>query len=263
MAVNSSRPPASKTVVLTRSHEDNHALAVALTAAGLEVLEVPTAEIGACQPTQGLEAIWQALREVQAVTFTSRHGVWAWVEHGGDAALRAFASRGGAIGVVGPATSAALVDLGHVPTVTAAPATGEALAAQLAAYLLPASGAVPAKVLAVQARRARPELVDGLRSVGVAVEIAAIYDNRVPAGPDTATLLACHSAGAIYVAAPSAAERLLAWDPDLRGRPFVAIGPTTAAALRERHGIEARGVAQDPSQEAVVRAIVDALAALG
>jgi len=46
------------------------------------------------------------------------------------------------------------------------------------------------------------------------------------------------SIAAVACASPTAARNILAWNPWLRSRPFVAIGPTTGEALRRELGVE-------------------------
>lgn len=245
------------TVVLTRSQDDNASLRAHLHAAGVNVIEVPTAALRDVPPEPDVDTVRTWCTQVQAVAFTSRHGVEAFCRQIGSDALRLARDHGAQIAAVGQATAGALhAACVGVDIAVAEPATGEHLAFRLADDL---EGTRDARVLAVQGRHARPELLHGLQRHGIAVDIAVVYENAVPEPPAAEILLACASADLIYVAAPSAADRLLAWAPGLRDRPFVVIGPTTAAELQARHGLTPAAIAAAPAEQAVLAAIVSVL----
>ena len=241
------------TVVLTRSTDDNTALADRLTVAGVLVLELPTVCMTQVAPDQSQAELNELVRRAPALAFTSRYGVSAWVARFGAEDLHSARRRGVEIGVVGRATAQALLDAGVTPSLIADPATGLALAAQFLSRLPPPMGA---PVLTIGGRHTRPELADDLKAGGQKVTQIVVYENRAPPPPADEDLQRADSAAAIYVAAPSAADRLLAWRPGLGARPFVAIGPTTAAALAQRHGIVAAAVAESPRIAAVEAAIL-------
>lgn len=247
---------AAVTVVLTRSSEDNAPLRAALQARGVAVLEVPTVDVRAVGPEPDAATVDAWMGSARAVAFTSRNGVQSFAKLLGSSRLTAFARDGGLIAAVGKATAQVLVSEG-IEGVLAVhePMTGSHLAEALADRLEGGEGAV----VAFQGRHARPELTDGLRQRGVEARVVVVYENAVPAAPAADLLRACAAAHAIFVAAPSAADRLLAWAPELRDRRFVAIGPTTAAELQARHGIQAATVASSPAAAAILGAIEQAL----
>ncbi len=223
-------------VVLTRAHEDNRALRERLEQAGVAVLEVPTAQFGdvPLPPEQR-----RALPSHDALTFASAHAVAAFARQLSAAEVQEIAAT---IGAVGQTTARALERIGLPAAVVAqSPSTGQALAELLIARL-PAR----ARVLVVQARQSQPELVVQLRAAGLYVEVAVVYENVEPHAPSSELLRRAAQARAIYLAAPSAADRLLAWAPDLRDRPLVAIGATTATALRDKHGVPPAAQAASP-----------------
>ena len=234
------------TIVLTRAHEDNQALRARLEQAGVNVLELPTAQFVdvALPPAQVA-----LLPDCAALTFASAHAVAAFARQLSAAQVQAIH---GIIAAVGPGTAAALARIGlHVTLVADAPSTGEALAALVVARLPPQQ-----TVFVVQARQSQPELVERLRAAGHAVHICVVYENSEPAPPAADLLAQVAAARAIYLAAPSAAERLLAWGPGLRDRPLVAIGTTTAAALRDKFAIEPAAVAASPDLADVTAALL-------
>lgn len=242
-------------VVLTRSREDNASLRARLQAAGVTVLEVPTAELRdvPAEPDEATVRAWCG--QADAIAFTSRHGVEAFERVLGVQLLREAKARGALLAAVGRTTAEALQDacLG-VDVEAAEPATGSRLAVQLADTL--ADGA---QVLLVQGRHARPELAQGLQSHGLRVLRAVVYENAEPPAPTAEVLEASARADLVYLAAPSAADRLLAWAPHLRDRAFAAIGPTTAGELSEHHGITVIAVAPRPDEDAVLRTLLTCL----
>lgn len=238
------------TVVLTRSSDDNAPLSKALQAHGVEVVEVPTACLRDVPPEPPAAVVRDWLASARAVAFTSRHGVLAGVRALGPQAL----GRAGLVrAAVGEATAEALAGQGLAVEVLA-DGTGAQLAEALAAQLAPGD-----TVVAVQGRHARPELAEGLRSRGLLVQVAVVYANAEPDPPPATQAAAARTADLVYLAAPSAADRLLAWLPDLRDRRFAAIGPTTAAELRARHGIEPVAIAPRPDLATVLDTLLAAL----
>ncbi len=239
-------------VVLTRSHEDNAHLRLALQGHGIEVVEAPTAELRDLPAEPDVATVQQWCRSVDAIAFTSRHGVQAFCRQLSAQLLRDSRARGAIVAAVGRSTAEALL-LACVGVDIQAdePSTGARLAIQLSDTL--GEGAA---VLAVQGRHARPELEQGLQTHGFKVLRAVVYENACPDAPSAEVLAACARADLIYVAAPSAASRLLAWAPDLRDRAFLAIGPTTAAELAARHALTATAVAASPDDEAALAAVL-------
>ncbi len=235
-----------KLVVLTRAHEDNQALRVRLEHAGVRVLEVPTAQFADVALT---DDHLRFLETCDAVTFASAHAVAAFARQ-----LSADEVHGihCLVAAVGPTTTAALERIGLPAGLTAhTPSTGHALAELLSARLNH-----PSRILVVQARQSQPELVDLLHAAGHEVRVAVVYENVEPLAPTAELRAEMAQAQAIYLAAPSAADRLLAWAPDLRDRPLVAIGGTTAAALRDKHGIQPAAQAASPDLADVAAALL-------
>ena len=245
------------TLLLTRAHDDNAALAAAVQAAAMHcdvtVVSLPTARFEPVPPRASKAEFTAFLRDHDAVAFTSRRAVDALQTLGWIEALRAHP----AVAVVGAGTAAALVAAGVNPRIMGRAQTGTALAAELVRRL-----GAGASVACLQAQHARPELADGLRAGGIAVSTAVCYRNVAPPPPDPALCERARAADLVYLAAPSAADRVYAWLPELRQRPWVAIGPTTAAAVSARHGHAPVAVAQSPRLVDVADAIAAALRGL-
>ncbi len=244
----------SRRVVLTRAHADNAALKRRLSRLGFSVWEQPTAAFVDILTPHDRSEMLRQLRSVQAVTFTSPHAVSAWQRQIGAAPLQEAIASGTVIAAVGHLTARALkrLDIGACSP-AAQSQTGEQLAEMLATKLR----AVPnASVLMAQAEHARPELGLALRAHGIQTIATPLYANVAPPCPRLPRLRLLEAADVIYFAAPSAADRLLGWHPALRQRRIVAIGPTTAQELLQRHGLRAAAVAQSPNLTDVVAAIV-------
>jgi uroporphyrinogen-III synthase len=206
--------PSSPCVVLTREPEDNLPLARALSGRGVAVREI------ACVRTRYLLAPLP-LEPVSAVAFASRRAVRGFVLAGLHEQLL-----GGAapplVAAVGEGTRAELDAAGIRVALVAEPPTGHALAEALRGRLAPGQ-----RVLVPRGTLGGGGLEPGLRALGVPSLPLVVYANEPPP-PDP---IAPFPVVAVFVAAPSAAQRLLERAPWLRDHPFLAIGPTTAAAL--------------------------------
>ncbi len=239
-------------VALTRSTEDNQPLLNALKGSGIEVHEWPSAAFVDVPVEPDRQAVEHWLELARAVTFTSRHGVAAWMHQmGADSLKRANLL----IGAVGEGTAEALRSRGvEVGVVAREPSTGATLAQLLADNLLPHK-----TVLVVQGRFARRELAEGLAHRGLDVRIATVYENTVAEPPpvDAAFL---DASTLIYAAAPSAVVRLLQWFPEARRCRWAAIGSTTAQALLDQ-GLEAAIICPAPDLDVVTHTLTAALAA--
>lgn len=244
--------PGCVRVALTRSEEDNQPLRQALADQGIEVLQWPAAAFADVPVEPDREAVAHWLQLARAVTFTSRHGVAAWVRQMGTEGLR---RAGLVIGAVGEGTAAALRAHGvEVSVVAREPSTGATLAQLIADRLLPHK-----TVLVVQGRFARRELAEGLGHRGLDVRVATVYENAVAEPPPVDPALLDPST-LIYAAAPSAVARLLQWYPEARRCRWAAIGPTTAQALADQ-GVAAALVCQAPDLEVVAHTLSAAVGA--
>jgi uroporphyrinogen-III synthase len=220
----SSRP----CVVLTREPEDNRRLAQALAERGVPVREIPCVQTRWLQPALPLGPF-------AAVAFASRRAVGGLLRAGMDPGWLQRRPRP-LVAAVGEATRQALQDEGISVDLVAEPPTGRALAEALHARL--PAGAV---VLVPCGSTPGGGLEPGLRALGRPFESLPVYANDAPEGAP----LEPFPVAAVFVAAPSAARRLLERAPWLRERPFLAIGPTTATALAELGVREVLGPAMD------------------
>lgn len=240
-------------LLLTRSVDDNAALGRLLAGVGHEPIAIATTQI---RPLPvDISELQRDVSLADALALTSRNGAQAAIALLGAPALRGFLRAGRIIAVVGAATAAALEAAGVSPTIVAEPATSAGLA-QALVQAMGRSG----RVVALHGDRTRPELQEGLLAAGASFAGFAVYRNEAAAAPDQTQVAAAAEAELVLIFAPSAAERLYGWLPQLRATPAVAIGPTTADALARWHGVSAASMAEGPGLPALLVAIDAALA---
>ncbi len=233
------------TVVLTRRRADNRRLAERLTRKGLRVLEAPALEIVSADPPE-LETVAlgaRSLKDFQAALFSSRHGVtgfFRWLKKSGRFGKPEI------VAAVGPATARALAEYGWPPYVVADPATGAELAKRMQPRLPPTS-----RLLAVRGNTSRDAASKSLAESGHRIFPLTVYRNLETVIPRIAAFQL-----AVF-ASPSAVKRFLASNPPVPETAYVAIGSTTARALRE-HGLSPVQ-ARTTSDEALEAAVFEAL----
>jgi len=243
-------------VLVPRPRERAEQICFLLEDEGAEVLAIPLLELEPPSDPRPLQAAAELLRRFGWVAFASERGVTALVEAARTAGtLDLLRSR--KLAAVGPGTAASLTAHGLEPTLVASVSTGEGLAEALVPRLAP--GEV---VLLPAAEDGLRGLEDGLKAAGVAVERVAAYRSR-PAGavPEGWAEVVAHPPRCVLFGSPRTVEAFLAFPgaealvPRVRA---IAVGPTTAAALRAR-GWEPAAIASAPTPpewvEAAVRAI--------
>ena len=229
-------------IVLTQAGGRLEGLARALRGAGYDPVVAPLLRTRPIVDDT-TRATAQALLGVPWRCYASRSAVEAWV------ALGLPFDDGARLAAVGAGTARDLVErtrAAHGPSVPPplTPPPEGSSAAGLAAALLRA-GAAGQEVGLVQGRRARPELAQHLRAGGAFPRAAVVYDVI------TLPWQVASPVDAVLLTSPSAAVALPREIGDQA--VLVAIGPTTAAALRER-GWRCRQ-APEPSTEGVLTAL--------
>jgi uroporphyrinogen-III synthase len=251
------RPLAGRTIVLTRAPEQVAAMVRRLEVLGARVVLLPTVEFRAPEDCGPLD---DAIREVAGfdwICFTSQNAVRFFFDRcrllnaGTDALPR--------LAAVGPATASVLESVGGRADYVAVEYRGEALAAELA-------GEVKQKrVLLPHSNRASEALPAALRAAGAEVVEVVAYETRRPEAGAGEPAAIVASADAIAFASPSAFRHLLEMlgeDAVRRLAPrvaFAAIGPVTAAAIREA-GFTVAVQAAESTGEGLVNALVERFA---
>lgn len=239
-------------VLLSRSAEDNARTAADLAAALLQGHDLPATiatlatrrRVLPVHDASEVSALAAAIAGADAVACTSRAALDAADELGLRGALAAAS-----LMVVGKATADHARRYGLEPTLVAGRPTAAGLAESLVHRWRDAG---PRTVVWLCGDRALPDLADGLRAVGHRVVQHEIYGSEDVALPDTPPAV-----DVTVFHAPSAAERIFTAYPALLQCPAVALGETTAAALR-RHGVRVVHVAEEPTMAALADAVAAA-----
>jgi uroporphyrinogen III methyltransferase/synthase len=208
-------------------------------------------------PADGGAALRDAIARAQRaawVTFASAASVEAFAA----VAPHTFAFGDALVGVVGAATAAAFERAFDRPAdLVADPPNGASLAAAIGTA--PEEGAT--EVIVIGAEDPRPELPDGLRVGGWQPVSTSAYRLGPPPHSDLSPRTVVDEADAVVCTSPSAATYLVTHGGLIAARaPVVAIGPTTADALRSA-GLPADrlSTAESPAVEHIVAALLTCL----
>ena len=239
-----------RVVILTRSPEDNLALATDLRARGVSVIELPSARIEPLADDAALAAEIRALGPSDRLVFTSRAGVDAARRHVRPDEVRA------PVAAVGAFTARRCAEWG-IDAWTPSEATGAALGRELPLG--------PGTVLLARADRADPALVRELAARGARVREVTAYQVVPGARGDVAAARgAALDGAAVLVASPAAVEGLIAaiGPAAFASATVLAIGPTTARAA-SRLLRDAPRIVRELSADAIVRELEERDAAHG
>ncbi len=235
-------------IVLTRRESDNLLLSARLGAHGLRCLSYPCIDTCVVVPHQDTLMELTGGGAIGAIAFPSRGAVEGLYDQPTILAQLPLESEP-LLGAVGPATAKVLSARHRAPDIVADPATGAALAEELALRL--GGGA---RVLVPGGDKQRPELPDGLNAAGLIPLTLQVYAHQDPA-PEP---LPPPPPAVVFCASPSAAQTFLHTNPDLKTCAFVAIGPTTEASLRDL-GATRITRAKSTTGEAITEAVLHAL----
>lgn len=251
-------------IAITRQPKDGEGLAALLRGLGAEVTFFPSIER---RPPSSWDPLDRGLRELaeggyDGLLLTSPAAVQA-VAHRREALGLGWART--FVGAVGPGTGRAAEREGWAPQVIPSRHDGVALAAAVAeAYGAALRGQ---RFLQPRAEEGREELARHLTARGATVDVVPAY-RTVPAPAEALRPLSLAArAGtveAVVFASPSAVEAVFAASSEssswLGDAWAVAIGDTTAAALRRR-GVERVRAATQATDEGLLEATLRAMAA--
>ena len=249
----------STRLVITRAAHQAEKLAAAFRDAGFTVEHLPLLEVVPPADPRPLERAVYDLESYDWLVFTSANAVDAFLPLTGGAL-----PDGLRVAVVGPATAEALRHRGHEPGLTASQPEAEGLLADLAPLVQDGR-----RVLLPQAADARPLLAEGLREAGAETVVVVAYDKGMPAdAPARAERLFGHSPlGWVTFTSPRIVRHFVGlfgesalgdWERRRQELLAASIGPVTSAELR-RQGVERIAEAETPSEEGLVRVVVDYL----
>ena len=231
-----SRPLTGKIIVLTRAPDQSQDWSDALEALGAGILRLPTVDFAPPENSDDLDSALRRFTEFDWLLFTSQNAVRFLFRRGCEVKTRRpVQPPRPLVAAVGAATAQAARNLDIRVDYVAQTQTGEALAAELRDRM---SGA---RVLLPRGDRADDHLPALLRAAGANVVEVAAYRTVMPESFDLAVLESVRKGevNVILFASPSAFDNFrVAVAPvgvkDLSNRvQFAAIGPTTAAAIRE------------------------------
>jgi uroporphyrinogen III methyltransferase / synthase len=243
-------------IVITASAGSFPGLAAALSAPGRTIAEQPLIHFSEPSDWTSLDQALDRLDEYQAVALTSPRaatGLTTRLMHRG---IGWPVVNGPTLWAGGAATASALGGtLGPVRTPDEREVGWNGAAAALAQLMLDERVAGP--VLFPCGGTRREVLAQRLRGEGVTVDEVVCYQS-VLAGQGDAKAAAA-GATLLIVASPSVAHLLIDACPPGSRPDMIAVGPTTAAAARDR-GWEPSAVAAHPDRDAVAAAVGEVLA---
>ncbi len=242
-------------IVVTRALDRALGLAEKLEILGAEVERLPLFEIVPPEDPEALARAYSELTETDRfhwVVFTS--AATPMPTHRGSAKFAA----------IGPATASALEAHGLEPDWVANESHGAGLARELLLHLKPGD-----RVLLPQASDARTELAQVLRAHDIQVATVVAYQKRLlPVSDQRLNLLFGPATELSRTWVTFTSPRIVTtlskllgpdWPRVSKAIAALSIGPTTSAALRAQ-GIEPAAVAVNPSEDALVEALVAAVA---
>jgi uroporphyrinogen-III synthase len=252
------QPLAGKRIVLTRAAEDSAELARALESLGAEIVLLPTVAFAPPDDWQKLDDQLRRLDLFDAILFLSKNAVRYIFDRCAQLGIQCevVGPSNRLIAAVGPATARALKEKGLRVDYVAKKQTGESLVDELRESLM------GRRVLLPRSDRGDDRAPRALREIGANVTAVIAYRTGAPVALDLAILAGVRGgeADAVVFASPSAFHNLcdVVGTPEIAqlsmGAEFVAIGPTTARAIREAGARVA--VAADESSAAGLAAAI-------
>lgn len=259
MLAKSEKPLAGKRIVVTRAPDQAQELIGALERIGAEVLLLPMVSFAPPYEWQQLDEQLRKLDFFDAIIFLSRNAVHYVFDRCAQLGIKCEVMQTNHfIAAVGPATAYTLRDKGIRVDYVAEKGTGESLARELKQSL------AGRRVLLPRSDKGDQHVTNVLREIGANVTEVIAYRTIAPTAVDSDTLglIRRGEVDAVVFASPSAvrnfaavvgAAEISAISP---GASFLAIGPTTASAIRES-GARVEIEADESSPSGVVKALVE------
>lgn len=252
-------------VLVTRARGQAPELIRMLTDQGADVVELPTAEVAETTAPEVIGTVVKTLVEghYSWVIFTSPGAVDRFFRHldGHERDTRAFGST--RVCAIGTGTAERLADHGLRADAAPAAATGAAVVKELSQR--PTGRR---RILIPRAENLPPDLLPGLRRLGVEVEDLPLYVSSVPLSPNRESLARLREGDIDVVTFASASgvanlAQLLGGDLSSLHKPVIAcMGPVTAEEVR-RLGLTPTIIGEDRTIAGLVRAICAHYAAAG
>ena len=244
----------NKTILLTRTEEENRTLADSFAARGARTISFPAIQIVDPLSWEACDRAISQIADYAGIFLTSAHAARKFL--GRAVAIRpdaAAAIQKMAIYAVGAKTADAVRACGC--SVAGIPATADA---EHLGALLPPNDVAGRKFLFPRSDIARDVLPSSLRSLGAEVDEVIAYRNLSPSPGQQESVRALLQEGRIDLVtafSPSAVRSLREiLHPSTVATPLVAVGPTTAEAARAA-GFTSVIVAPAASSDGVVAAV--------
>jgi uroporphyrinogen-III synthase len=255
----SDKPLAGKRILVTRAPGQAQELIVALEKLGAEVSLLPMLSFAPPYEWQQLDEQLRRLDFFDAILFLSKNAVHYICGRCAQLGIGCeMVQANHFIAAVGPATSQALEEKGIRANYVAQKGTGESLARELKQSL------AGRRVLLPRSDRGDQRLANAMHDIGAKVTEVIAYRTIEPAAIDSDILLRIgrSEVDAVVFASPSAVLNFAAVMGEaeistMSARvSFVAIGPTTANAIRDS-GARVEIEAEEPSSSGIVKALVE------
>jgi uroporphyrinogen III methyltransferase/synthase len=246
------RPLFGQTVLVTRPIEQADQLGDLLAEQGAAVRVQPAIEVGPPTDWQPVDAALERLHEFDWLIFLSANGVHAFFDRLRDSGRDLRAIGPARLGVIGPATAAALREYHLVADLLPDEYRAEQLAAALADQV------TGARCLLLRASRGREVLGEGLRAAGAHVEQVVVYQivDVQTADPEIVEQLEAGEIDWITVTSSAIARSLARLFGEQLGKARLAtISPITSQTIREL-GFETSAEATEYTMGGVVEAIL-------
>lgn len=251
------RPLFGRTVLVTRSREQNSELAAQFKKLGAEVIQFPSIEVRPLAEYSEVDAVLHTLPKNHWVIFTSANGVkffWDRLENAGLDA-RAFGSA--KIAAIGPGTALSLKKHGIKPDFM----PESYIAESVAEGLLKIAHMQGQKILIPRAKKARDVLPEKLSAAGAEVHVLPVYETVAATGKESDVLESLESKRLFcitFTASSTVRHFFDRIDPQIiKAHPEVrlaCIGPVTAETL-ERYGLKAEIIPKSYTIPALVSAV--------
>jgi uroporphyrinogen-III synthase len=254
----SAKPLAGRRIVVTRAVEQSRALTARLAELGATVIALPTIVFAEPLDNGPLDAAISALSSYRWLLFTSANAAHFFARRSRARGVEPRTAQSGSrplfVAAVGPATSEAAAAEGFMVGHMAVEFQGAELAAELSAEVF------GKRVLLPRSDQASDDLPEALRRSGAFVSDVIAY-RTVPcdaAAPETIAAVRSGEADVISFFSSSAFQSLAerVGLETLRNVPLAAIGPVTAAAIREA-GLTVALEAPQATSESFVAALLD------
>lgn len=229
------QPLKGQTIGVTRMRDQADSLCRFLRAAGAEVIEAPTIELGPVDDCSRIDDALRQLDRYQWLVLTSANGADAMFARLAAVGLDQRRLSRVKIAAIGSVTAKRLTDCGIRPDLVPPEATGESMAQSLIEQ-----GIAGKRILLLVADIARPQLPAALQAAGAECDTLTAYRTRCPAALSASFLekLDRGQMDWITLTSPSSFTNLLtllgpARCERLRSVKLASIGPVTSRAIRD------------------------------